>query len=114
METKIFHYIVFIIYKSICIYIHFFLTQNSRSLPKFLVSPSKIAQIFFHFFILVALKSSSSTRPERNGIQETSRTGKCGEGMQILEGELLLQVCFATVGILYKDLSIKKPPNTCI
>lgn len=45
-------------------------------------------------FFDVALKSSNSTRLERNGIQE-SRTAKLGEGMQILEGELLLQVCFA-------------------
>lgn len=77
-------------------------------MPKFLVSLSKIAQFyFFVFFVLVALKSSNSTRPERNGIQETSGTGKCGEGMQILEGELLLQVCFA-INVLCKDLNFRK------
>lgn len=64
---------------------------------EFLVSLSKITHLcsfFLSFFFVVALKSSNSTRPERNGIQENCRTAKLGEGMQILEGELLLQVCF--------------------
>lgn len=58
------------------------------------MSRSKITQLF-SFFFLVALKSSNSNRPEINGIQENCRTANQGEGMQILEGELLLQVCFA-------------------
>jgi len=66
------------------------------------VSLSKISQLFFVFF-LVALKSYNSARPERNGIQENCRTAKHGEGMQILEGELLLQVCFP-VDVLDIDL----------
>lgn len=70
------------------------------------MSLSKITQLY-SFFFPVALKSSNSTRPERNGIQENCRTAKHGEGMQILEGELLLQVCFA-VDVLYKGLHLKK------
>lgn len=92
----------------IYIYLNPFISYT-KSWPKFLVRAFQrlLNFFFFLFFALVALKSSSSTRPERNGIQETSRTGKCGEGMQILEGELLLQVCFA-IHILYKDLNLKK------
>ncbi|XP_034616455.1 aryl hydrocarbon receptor isoform X1 [Trachemys scripta elegans] len=42
-------------------------------------------------FFDVALKSSNCTRPEINGIQDSCRITKPGEGIHLLEGELLLQ-----------------------
>lgn len=64
----------------------------------------KNSNFFFCFGFVVALKSSNSARPERNGIQESCRTNKPGEGIHILEGELLLQVCF-TMDVMYSDKS---------
>ncbi|XP_059584930.1 aryl hydrocarbon receptor isoform X2 [Alligator mississippiensis] len=54
-------------------------------------------------FFDVALKSSNSARPERNGIQESCRTNKPGEGIHILEGELLLQALNGFVLVVTSD-----------
>lgn len=56
----------------------------------------------FCFVSIVALKSSNCTRPEINGIQDSCRTTKPGEGIHLLEGELLLQVSF-TVDIIIAE-----------
>ncbi|KFV84357.1 Aryl hydrocarbon receptor, partial [Struthio camelus australis] len=54
-------------------------------------------------FFDVTLKSSSSTRPERNGIQENCKTVKHGEEMQIMEGDLLLQALNGFVLVVTAD-----------
>nr|XP_020637099.1 aryl hydrocarbon receptor [Pogona vitticeps] len=57
-------------------------------------------------FFDVALKSSSSTKADRNGIQDGSRTTKPGENMQLLEGELLLQALNGFVLVITSDALI--------
>uniref|UniRef100_A0A8D0BLH5 Aryl hydrocarbon receptor n=1 Tax=Salvator merianae TaxID=96440 RepID=A0A8D0BLH5_SALMN len=57
-------------------------------------------------FFDVALKSFSSTKAERNGIQESSRTAKPQESIQLLEGELLLQALNGFVLVVTSDALI--------
>ncbi|XP_053118793.1 aryl hydrocarbon receptor [Hemicordylus capensis] len=57
-------------------------------------------------FFDVALKSSISAKPDRNGIQDNCRTTKPGENMQLLEGELLLQALNGFVLVVTSDALI--------
>ncbi|XP_066483099.1 aryl hydrocarbon receptor [Tiliqua scincoides] len=57
-------------------------------------------------FFDVALKSSNSAKSDRNGIQDTSRTTKPGENIQLLEGELLLQALNGFVLVVTSDALI--------
>ncbi|XP_062979696.1 aryl hydrocarbon receptor [Elgaria multicarinata webbii] len=57
-------------------------------------------------FFDAALKSSCSSKPERNGIQDSSRTTTPKEGMTLLEGELLLQALNGFVLVITSDALI--------
>ncbi|XP_042329370.1 aryl hydrocarbon receptor [Sceloporus undulatus] len=57
-------------------------------------------------FFDVALKSSSSAKPDRNGIQDSSRVTKPKESIHLLEGELLLQALNGFVLVVTSDALI--------
>ncbi|XP_048366615.1 aryl hydrocarbon receptor isoform X1 [Sphaerodactylus townsendi] len=57
-------------------------------------------------FFDVTLKSSGSTKPDRNGIQDKCRITKPGENIHLLEGELLLQALNGFVLVVTSDALI--------